>query len=472
MTTPKQPVPDRLSRLINEAVAPDQKYAKGKFSAFQKALAKVIDVDPAHVSTVSVTDVGRTLDNRLDEWRHRTPVRVVILNTPTLDRAEAEVRRARGKVANVLGEGEPPTHAVLIYARNGEGSMPAWTLRALVESGQLSERLEPHYAYFSRTILSDREVDQPQGNQDSKRKVKAAEVLIPDAQGSPSTVEQAMADLFCTSEHFMRMHDTLVRKKNIVLEGPPGVGKTLSARRLAQAIVGASDSHRVEMIQFHPSYSYEEFVRGSRVGFKGKADGVFVKFCLKARYDQGHRYAFIIDEMNRGNPIEIFGDLVMLIDADKRDASYAVPLAYPDSASAGRTFFVPPNVFVIGLMNTADRSRATVDYALRRRFAFFELAPAFGNERFTAYLEGRGADPALVERVVRGMTDLNAIITASSELGPGFAIGHGYFTPGADDETLDDAWYASIIETQIVPLLRAYWSHDPSMLARSLAAIE
>jgi hypothetical protein len=470
MPTLSQSVPNRLSRLINEAVVRGQKNRKGKFSAFQRELAKVLGVDAALVSTVSVTDVGKTLDNRVLEWRPQTPVRIVILNTPTPDRVPAEVRSASEKVASVLGEGEPPTHAVLIYARNAKGSSPKWILRALVESGQLSKRLEPHYAYFSCTILSDRLIDEPRN---TVRGARVAEPLPPGVQGSASTytVEQAMADLFRPPQHFMQMHDTLLRKKNIVLEGPPGVGKTLSARRLAQAIVGGSVTHRVEMIQFHPSYSYEEFVRGSRLGLKSKVDGVFVKFCLKARVDQGHRYVFVIDEMNRGNPIEIFGELVMLIDGDKRDATYAVPLAHPDSASAGRTFFVPPNVFVIGIMNTADRSGATVDYALRRRFAFLELAPAFGNERFTTYLERRGAAPALVERIVRGMTDLNAIIAAAPGIGPGFAIGHGYFTPGADDEKLDDAWYSSIIETQIVPLLRAYWSQDATMLAKSLAAI-
>jgi Cdc6-like AAA superfamily ATPase len=268
MTTSKQPVADRLSRLINEAVAEGRKNRKGKFSAFHRVLAKVIDVDAAHISTVSVTDVAKTLDNRLLEWRPRTPVRVVILNTPTLDRADAEVRRARGKAGTALGLGNPPTRAVLIYSRNADASMPMWTLRALVESGQLGERLETHYPYFSRTILAEREVDQPRGKEDSKREV--AEPLRPDAQGSQSTytVEQAAADLFHTPESFMRMHDMLLRRKNIVLEGPPGVGKTLSARRLAQAIVGKSESHRLEMIQFHPSYSYEEFVRGSELASK------------------------------------------------------------------------------------------------------------------------------------------------------------------------------------------------------------
>jgi MoxR-like ATPase len=465
MTTSEQPAGDLLSRLINEAVAPLQKYKKGKFSEFQKALATVIGVPATQISTVSVTDVGDTLDNRLKEWRHRTPVRIVILDTPTFDQVGAEVRRARKKVGSVVGQGNPPTRAVLIYARNAEGSTPMWTLRALFDSGPLGDLLELHYPCFSRTIVPGRSDDQRRADEDVAR--GAAELLPRDAQDSSPTytVEQAVADLFCSPELFKRMHESLLRQKNIVLEGPPGVGKTYAARRLAQVIAVESGSQRIEMIQFHPSYSYEEFVRGSR-------DGAFVKFCRRASPDPRHRYVFIIDEINRGNPIEIFGELLMLIDADKRDARYAVPFEYSDSASAGRTFFVPPNVFVIALMNTADRSHGTVDYALRRRFAFIGLTPAFGSEGFTAHLKSRGAASALIQRIVRGMTDLNEIIAASPELGPEFAIGHGYFIPGADDEPIDDAWYTSVIDTQIVPLLRAYWSHDPSMLAKALAAIE
>jgi hypothetical protein len=474
MTTAKQSVPDLLSRLINEALAPEQKNKKGKFSAFQKALADTVGVPAAEVSTVSVTDVSNTLDNRLDEWRHRTPIRVVILNTPTLDRVDAELRRARRKVASVVGQGDPPVRAVLIYVRDvAVTSTPAWTLRAMVESGDLGEHLESGYA-FSRTVLRQPGVHESQVHEVSARKV--AEALPRSPQDSPSiyTVEQAIADLFCSPELFMQMYDTLQRKKNIVLEGPPGVGKTFVARRLAQAIAGERGSRRVEMIQFHPSYSYEDFVRGWRPGPKGKLvshDGMFVKFCQRARYDQDNRYVLIIDDINRGNLVKIFGELLMLMEADKRDASHAMPLAYPDPGGADQTFFVPPNVFVLGLMNTADRAPTVVDYALRRRFGFVRLvAPAFNSPTFRGHLSRCGAGAQLIDRIGSELIDLNRIIAQSPQLGPGFVIGHSYFCPAGGD-VVDDTWYSSILDTQIVPLLYEYWRDDPRALSDSLQAI-
>lgn len=172
----------------------------------------------------------------------------------------------------------------------------------------------------------------------------------------------------------------LKNKKNIILQGAPGVGKTFAAKRLAYSMMGVKDSSRVMMVQFHQSYSYEDFIMGFRpasTGFELKK-GPFYSFCKKAETDIENDYFFIIDEINRGNLSKIFGELFMLIENDKRGVS--LQLLYSDEK-----FSVPANVYIIGMMNTADRSLAMLDYALRRRFAFFEFSPAFETEGFRAY---------------------------------------------------------------------------------------
>ena len=231
------------------------------------------------------------------------------------------------------------------------------------------------------------------------------------------------------------------------------------------------------MVQFHQSYAYEDFVQGYRPNEKGGftlKPGVFHRFCERARANPDTPHVFIIDEINRGNLSRIFGELLMLIEADKRSENYAVALTYADPAD-GR-FHVPANVHILGLMNTADRSLALVDYALRRRFAFETLEPAFGTDfgrtAFEEHLTGRGADPALARRISDRIGKLNETIASDSELGPGFRIGHSYFVPRDDDEEEpSDAWYAHIVETQIAPLLREYWFDSPEDVDNEVARL-
>lgn len=270
------------------------------------------------------------------------------------------------------------------------------------------------------------------------------------------TVEDALEELFLTKEQFSGILDALGRRKNVILEGAPGVGKTFVARRIAWALMGQKDNSRVQMVQFHQSYAYEDFVQGWRPQAQGFVlqNGVFHQFCKRAQADPQRNYVFIIDEINRGNLSKIFGELMMLIEADKRSPGYAVPLTY----SPEETFYVPQNVYLLGMMNTADRSLAMVDYALRRRFSFIRLPPAFGSEGFANYLIEAGATEDLVRRIVERMDELNHVIAADTrDLGPGYQIGHSFFVPEEGAGELDDAWYVRVVRQEIEPLLREYW---------------
>ena len=187
-------------------------------------------------------------------------------------------------------------------------------------------------------------------------------------------------------------------------------------------------------------------------------DGVFLQFCKRAEEHQDRPFIFIIDEINRGNLSRIFGELLMLIEADKRGKDYAIPLTY---SLPQERFSVPSNVHILGLMNTADRSLAIVDYALRRRFAFESLRPAYGTRQFREYLLEADIETSLVDRIVRNLSELNERIRDDKDLGPGFLIGHSYFVP---EESADEQWYLSTVDTQIVPLIREYWFDKPDQV--------
>jgi 5-methylcytosine-specific restriction protein B len=270
------------------------------------------------------------------------------------------------------------------------------------------------------------------------------------------------------------MLTALKEKKNVVLQGTPGVGKTFVARRLACALIGSDDPHQVEMIQFHQSYSYEDFIQGFRPTSNGHFDlkcGIFHQFCRRAQLEesQDKPFVFIIDEINRGNLSKIFGELMMLIEPDKRGKEYAIPLAY--SQDVDETFYIPENLHLIGMMNTADRSLAMVDYALRRRFRFITLRPEFASKPFQEFLTDAGANPVLVKNIVDRMNALNEVIAADSKnLGPGYQIGHSYFCP-RKSITPDEEWYRRVIEAEIVPLIQEYWFDDPQKVIDQRSAL-
>ncbi|MXY58597.1 MAG: AAA domain-containing protein [Gammaproteobacteria bacterium] len=288
----------------------------------------------------------------------------------------------------------------------------------------------------------------------------------------PYTRQEALQDLFLSEAEFDHIIDALTRKKNIVLEGPPGVGKTFIAKRLAYRVIGYNVPERVRMIQFHQSYAYEDFIQGYRPQEEGGFElrnGVFYSFCREAAANPDDRYVFIIDEVNRGNLSKIFGELMMLIEADKRGSEYAVPLTYSPDAEP---FHVPPNLYLIGMMNTADRSLAMVDYALRRRFAFIRLTPAFGTDQLSDFLLAAEVEEDLVNKIVDRLTHLNRKIREDRKnLGPGFEIGHSFFCPQEEDEERGESWYRSVILREIEPLLREYWFDRPDQVDGEIKAL-
>lgn len=256
-----------------------------------------------------------------------------------------------------------------------------------------------------------------------------------------------LVEVFMEPERYETLVNLLKNKKNVILQGAPGVGKTFVAKRLAYSIMGKRDTSRVMMVQFHQSYSYEDFIMGYRPvkdGFE-LAAGPFYEFCKNAQVDDENDYFFIIDEINRGNLSKIFGELLMLIENDKRGEK--LRLLY-----ANELFSVPKNVHIIGMMNTADRSLAMIDYALRRRFAFFDLEPAFDSVGFRALMV-ESANSKL-EALVEEIKALNENISSDETLGEGFRVGHSYLC--ATEEVTDD-WLMSVVEHEIIPLLNEYW---------------
>jgi 5-methylcytosine-specific restriction protein B len=284
---------------------------------------------------------------------------------------------------------------------------------------------------------------------DEANPAKSSEILL-------YSLDDALKDLFFSKSIFVNIQDVLKHKKNIILQGAPGVGKTFIAKRIAYSIMEQLDHSRIEMIQFHQSYSYEDFIQGYRPTEDGAfkiTNGIFFDFCRRAQRDPEKPYFFIIDEINRGNLSKIFGELMMLIESDKRGKEFAVPLTYAQTSD--EKFYIPENLHIVGTMNTADRSLALVDYALRRRFSFISLNPCF-NDKFEKFLTAKGITIEIINKIQKSMEKLNSDIVRDKNLGEGFKIGHSYFCNAIDNKDSKD-WYESIINYEIAPLIKEYW---------------
>jgi len=271
---------------------------------------------------------------------------------------------------------------------------------------------------------------------------------VADEQPAVYTKADFLHEVFVSDERYEQMRGLLLNKKNVILQGAPGVGKTFIAKRLAYSLMGCKDDGRVEMVQFHQSYSYEDFIMGYKPNANGGFDltpGVFYNFCQRASSDTGHSYFFIIDEINRGNLSKIFGELLMLIEDSYRGNE--IKLAYNQMP-----FSVPANLYIIGMMNTADRSLAMIDYALRRRFSFVEIEPGFDSSGFKRY-QARLANGTF-NRLIEAVKDLNRKISSDDSLGSGFCIGHSYF---CNQSECSEAWLKAVVEFDIAPMLREYW---------------
>ena len=355
-------------------------------------------------------------------------------------------------IIHVLGDSVAPLKTIDVYNKieenkfyNTSGKTPQNTVSAQLTRNSnlyyenfgdgyytLSEKGNERYKEILLEIIGNEEIE-----------------LLPEVVSIPQYSDTDFLDeVFMTSNELCKLKALIENKQNIILQGAPGVGKTFTAERLAYTLMGVKDKSRVEMVQFHQNYSYEDFIMGYKPneagGFELK-QGVFYKFCKKAANSPEKDFFFIIDEINRGNLSKIFGELLMLIENSYRGKE--IKLAYTDEL-----FTVPKNLYIIGMMNTADRSLAMIDYALRRRFSFFEMLPGFESEGFKNYVTKLSSEK--LKQVIKQIQALNEVIRNDESLGQGFCIGHSYF---CNQTEFSAEWLNNVIEYDIEPMLKEYW---------------
>ena len=354
--------------------------------------------------------------------------------------------------------------------------------RARVEDEVLARRLvafafegaPQDYAFFmAQPYWRERFLANDDGLTDGAAEAEGTEEdTTPSSSASYGVADIVAEGCFVPEADLQAMLQRWQSKKNLILQGPPGTGKTWLAKRLAKALIDSKSpsDEQLRVVQFHPALSYEDFVRGYRPGGNGKltlTDGVFLQVVEAARFQPDVDHVLIIEEINRGNPAQVLGEILTLIESSKRNKEAAMELAYP--RRAGERVYVPENLYVIGTMNVADRSLALVDLALRRRFAFVNLVPGL-NAAWEQWCLAKGMDAASIAHIRSEIEALNQEISQDSALGAQFQIGHSYVTP---HEAVADAqaWFAEVVQSEIGPLLHEYWFDAPERADAAIAKL-
>ena len=354
--------------------------------------------------------------------------------------------------------------------------------RARVEDEVLARRLvafafegaPQDYAFFmAQPYWRERFLANDDGLTDGAAEAEGTEEdTTPSSSASYGVADIVAEGCFVPEADLQAMLQRWQSKKNLILQGPPGTGKTWLAKRLAKALIDSKSpsDEQLRVVQFHPALSYEDFVRGYRPGGDGKltlTDGVFLQVVEAARFQPDVDHVLIIEEINRGNPAQVLGEILTLIESSKRNKEAAMELAYP--RRVGERFYVPENLYVIGTMNVADRSLALVDLALRRRFAFVNLVPGL-NAAWEQWCLAKGMDAASIAHIRSEIEALNQEISQDSALGAQFQIGHSYVTP---HEAVADAqaWFAEVVQSEIGPLLHEYWFDAPDRADAAIAKL-
>lgn len=313
----------------------------------------------------------------------------------------------------------------------------------------------PELSWEAFRYKDPKPIDDDQGEEGDDPQPEVITVPI-----DPYSIDDIMDDgCFLEPSELKRMLERLRTKKNLILQGPPGTGKTWLSKRLAMALIGLKDESKIKAVQFHPNLSYEDFIRGWRPEGDGKlsmVDGPFMEMVKVAMDNPSDNYVVVIEEINRGNPAQIFGEMLTLLEADKRTPDEALELCY--RRADNERVFIPDNLYVIGTMNIADRSLALVDFALRRRFAFIDLEPCLGESWKKWLVDEYHLDPVFVSEIQQRMIALNDEIEADTSLGRQFRVGHSYVTPSLKMRITDAGdWFKEVVKTEIGPLLEEYW---------------